>query len=365
MTLSKLTIPKKIKVGFQNRGGTYTGQLAYVIYYDAKGKLRSEKSWEGWRDKAIEPVEFDNEPTTGFVLNKKVGDYSSRWGGRRAWIRIYDQRGFEFEISVENLLFLLEHTSAIQGKGLEGEFVLAWGGSGGNSKVMLLPTCSEDYRESSDYTNLQTKKVTKKDMVEGCVYRTKENEDVLYLGRHAYHEMEGYGYNKRMVRNKKHVFVSVDGKSTHWIQKGFTKLAVKLSEEPSPLYADEFENFMNSFHGSQVVEVAGTPAKPVFKDRWSVRGSYYIKRKDGFHRVEFQWERGYGYGYSHRRHQRKKDGWQMRESRDPVKITTDGGFVLPHRESFGEWKNRSVEALEKMEFFSISAKNEQGAVCAI
>ena len=33
-------IPEKIKVGYQNRNDTYTKKLAYVIYYDEKGKLR-------------------------------------------------------------------------------------------------------------------------------------------------------------------------------------------------------------------------------------------------------------------------------------------------------------------------------------
>lgn len=44
-------IPKKINVGFQKRDDTYTGKLAYIIYYDETGKLRKETSWNGWRDK--------------------------------------------------------------------------------------------------------------------------------------------------------------------------------------------------------------------------------------------------------------------------------------------------------------------------
>ena len=73
MDKKQLFIPSKIKVGFQKRDGTYTGKLAYVIYYDLTGKLRKETSWESWRDKKITPVEFTNEPTEGFVLNKGVG----------------------------------------------------------------------------------------------------------------------------------------------------------------------------------------------------------------------------------------------------------------------------------------------------
>ena len=120
---SSIFIPKTINVGYQNREGTYTGKLAYVIYTDEKGKLRKENSWNSWRDKTIEPSVFDNIPTEGFVLNKKVGDYDSGWNHRHAYCRIYDPRGFEFEITFENLLYILENTNSIVGKGLEGLFV--------------------------------------------------------------------------------------------------------------------------------------------------------------------------------------------------------------------------------------------------
>lgn len=56
---SQLFIPSKIKVGFQDRSGTYTGKLAYVIYYDNKNVLRKEKSWESWRDKKIDMKSVD------------------------------------------------------------------------------------------------------------------------------------------------------------------------------------------------------------------------------------------------------------------------------------------------------------------
>ena len=66
---SNIFIPKTINVGYQERSGTYTGKLAYVIYYDQKGKLRKEASWNSWRDKNIPNDEFDNIPMEGFVLN--------------------------------------------------------------------------------------------------------------------------------------------------------------------------------------------------------------------------------------------------------------------------------------------------------
>lgn len=137
MSYDNMYIPKKIKIGYQNRSDTYTGKLAYVIYFDDKGKLRKEQSWENWRDESIDPQEVSNDPVEGFVLNKEVGGVrSSNWFRDRygSWnriekIRVYDPRDFEFEISIPNLLFILQETSSIKGKGLEGEFVYAWVGT--------------------------------------------------------------------------------------------------------------------------------------------------------------------------------------------------------------------------------------------
>jgi hypothetical protein len=107
---NELTIPKTIKVGYQDRSDTYTGKLAYVVYTDTKGVLRKEKSWEGWRDKKIVPEDFDNVPISGFVLNRDVGGArrSYGWNARIEKVRVFDPRNFEFEISVENLLFILQ-----------------------------------------------------------------------------------------------------------------------------------------------------------------------------------------------------------------------------------------------------------------
>lgn len=81
-------------MGFQTRNDTYTKKLAYVIYYDEKGKLRKEPSWNSWRDKKIDPEEFDNVPTEGFVLNKKVGGYAGDWGNfRQAYAENNRNRG--------------------------------------------------------------------------------------------------------------------------------------------------------------------------------------------------------------------------------------------------------------------------------
>ena len=174
---SSIFIPKTINVGYQNRSGTYTGKLAYVIYYDEKGKLRKEASWNSWRDEKIPNEEFDNVPTTGFVLNKKVGDYSSGWDHRQAYCRVYDPRNFEFEITIENLLYILENVNSIKGKGLEGEFVYGWDGK----DLVLMPVESPDYKQISEYNKIvhNNESIKAKDLIIGVTYLTKDNEEFI------------------------------------------------------------------------------------------------------------------------------------------------------------------------------------------
>ena len=174
-------IPKKIKIGFQKRNDTYTQKLAYVIYYDEKNKLRKEQSWTTWRDKKIDPIDFDNVPTSGFVLNKKVGGYKYDWNVRNTYVRIYDPRDFEFEITIPNLLFILENTNSIKGKGLEGDFVYGWSGA----ELLLIPTSSPQYTELSKLNDLRHSKnhIKSKDLILGATYLHKSNTHMIYMGK--------------------------------------------------------------------------------------------------------------------------------------------------------------------------------------
>lgn len=178
---SNIFVPKRINVGFQERSSTYTGKLAYVIYYDEKGTLRKEKSWNGWRNKEIPNEEFDNVPTEGFVLNKHVGGYASGWEHRNSYCRVYDPRNFEFEISIENLLYILECCDSIKGKGLQGEFVYAWDGV----DLLLLPVESPDYKNITEFNEIIHKNecIKTKDLIVGATYLTKDNNEWVYMGK--------------------------------------------------------------------------------------------------------------------------------------------------------------------------------------
>lgn len=173
-------MPEKINVGYQNRQGTYTGKLAYVIYFDEAGTLRKEKSWESWRDTKIDNDIFDNVPTEGFVFNKTGGGQPS-WSDRKAFCRVHDPRGFEFEIGMDNLMYILEHCDIMKGKGVIGELVYAWEGT----ELVLLPVDSATYTDSKRYTDVLINKeqIKAKDLKVGYTYIDKDEHKYVYLGK--------------------------------------------------------------------------------------------------------------------------------------------------------------------------------------
>ncbi len=243
--MSNVFVAPKIKVGFQKRSDTFTGQLAYIIYYDEKGKIRKEKSWNSWRDHKIAPQEFDNKPMDGFTLNKDVKRYSGDWfSSHRTMIRVHDPRGFEFEVTTENLIGILMHTDCLR-RGLVGQFVYAWMGP----ELVLLPTNSEEYQNATKFTTGLSKKVSAKDIVPGISYKTKREGDVIYIGRFNWYEYSTKGrsrYGSRVgLRNeeKVHVFTKDEGKSF------FKKTSLEfLSEANSDVPVSNLANLVTKFN---------------------------------------------------------------------------------------------------------------------
>lgn len=243
---SSLFIPKIIKVGYQNRTDTYTGKLAYVIYYDEQGKLRKETSWSNWRDEKIPDDEFENEPMEGFVLNKKVGGYQYHYDMRQTYVRVYDPRGFEFEITVPNLLYILENTNSIKGKGLEGEFIYSWDGK----NIVLLPIDSPDYKELKELNEkrFSGSYIKAKDLEIGRIYLNKDGVEVVYLGRFPYYSY--YGTNK----GNHYWFEPVDKPNATEVFKSIPKgwLIDNISEKPIADYSTRYESLESNYSFSPI-----------------------------------------------------------------------------------------------------------------
>ena len=247
MSLNNLYIPKKIKVGFQKREGTYQNRLSYIIYYAEDGKIRKEKSWESWRDKTIEPEEFDNLPQDGFVFNKNVQRYNwSHFGSGRSLIRVYDPRGIEFEITTENLIMVLMNTDCLK-RGLAGKFVYSWVGP----ELVLLPVKSEEYENATKYTSLQKGKVGAKDMVPGCSYKTKKGEDLIYVGKFHWYTWSLWSGDPRPISGRKFYIFTENGKEFE-TKSGLDFLSAKTSDVVSN-YAEIIENFQSNVHSSKII----------------------------------------------------------------------------------------------------------------
>ena len=289
MSEQTLFIPNKINVGFQKRSDTYTGKLAYVIYYDQLGRLRKEKSWQGWRDKKIPNEEFQNEPTEGFVLNKDVGGArrSYGWNCRNEYVRVYDPRDFEFEISIANLLFILRECDCSRGIGLEGRFVYGWQGT----ELVHLPTNSVDYQSSQQFTALQAQKISAKDLIPGATYMTKSQlqDHLIYLGRFDRwrpYDKEGYSYgdattSMKAATGKVHVFQKPDRKDYEFLSS-VSKLGAVVSDTPVPDLAERIQKYYMSKHGSKVVELfLEDPKSTKKKDDYYSRDYLAYEEREG------------------------------------------------------------------------------------
>lgn len=319
---NQIYIPKRIKAGYNKRNDTYSKKLAYVIYYDDKGVLRKEGSWKNWIEKEMGIDDFDNIPMEGFVLNRNVGGakQSYGWDTRIEKVRVYDPRGFEIEIDLPNVLFILQECTSSKGKGLEGEFVYGWNGK----NLVLIPTSCDEYKQSQIFTSLQTGKISTKELIVGASYKTKKLKDLIYLGRFDWVEKN---YNKNAwLPTKKYIFVDENAQMDDYIddredydsdeeyqeqleetaklraeaiEKGenyqflpfasVSNLAACNSETPVANYADlmtRFNKTKNSGIPVGLVEKPAIPKPKLKKDRYenwenTDTKTYYIKKKEG------------------------------------------------------------------------------------
>lgn len=282
--MEKMFIPKRIKVGFQKRGDTFTGKLSYIIYYDEKGKLRKEASWNTWKDDSIETVEFDNVPQAGYLFNKGV-QRDGYWGSGRSVIRVYDSRDFEFEISVDNLMGLLMH-SDVSKRDIVEQCVFAWQGT----ELVLLPVNSQEYLASVEYTQKQDQKISSKQLVEGYTYQAKKLDcPLVYLGYREWFDWNtGYVVKGKITqrydtnatytqrhehKGRKHVFT--DG--TNFIVKTAADLSAILEDKVHADYAHLVESFFNSMHSQPIVSV--TPCSTIIPTSYPYNNYFYFVTK--------------------------------------------------------------------------------------
>ena len=252
-------IPEKIEVAFQKRKDTFSGKLSYLTYINKKGILKCSKSWNNWGDKDIPNESIENIPTSGFMVNKQITRGGYRY--RSEWVRISDPRGFDIEIPVENLIWILDYEGVVKGsKELTGEFVYSWL----NEKdLILLPCDSNAYKDSKRETEkIIDAKISKSSLVPGALYkRSTYEEDVIFVGH--FKLMKDYGNKFETVplfsSGKKDLLFTISLSSLKYIKQRDVWSSKEIKEISNTFkktaYSKEFwDNLSNNLLEFKIVE---------------------------------------------------------------------------------------------------------------
>ncbi len=151
-------------------------KLGFICDAANKKQRETVDTWSkgNYWDKIENPCvgeEIDNIPLTGF----KIVDVVSRYSTSNKWYRILDPRGFELEISADNLLNICINSKINNGL-IEDECV--WGK---NNSAELILTSSEQYK-----TYCELKESGPVDLIAGEYYKdSKTNVLYKYLGEYT------------------------------------------------------------------------------------------------------------------------------------------------------------------------------------
>lgn len=249
-------VPKRLNVGYNKKSNTTNGLLGYVIYYDLKtGELRKEKSQNSWRDKSIKSMDFDNVPMKGFLFSSNIVR-GGHYRGVVEKIRVFDPRGFDVEISIENLMKIIEHYT-IEKAEINGKLAYTWYGN----ELLLLPIDSSEYKESLDLSLKSEKNYTIKDLVVGNIYQCKKSKSVfneVYLGRFdvnssitsssVVRDNKIYLVNNHRNIGKRHIFLRYD--DNRFIEKYTIANPKMILSESGKLSDEEINNKIMKFADS-------------------------------------------------------------------------------------------------------------------
>lgn len=240
----QLYIPEKIKVGFQKRDDTLDSKLGFIIYYDKDGKLKNEKRWNTWRNESIKPLTLENKPFKNANLHKGIEYAGTSFSDGKSTLRIYDNRGFEYEISFDNFVAISLNNEISKGE-IIGEFVYAFAGT----KLILLPVNSEEYKKALQSTKNKDTDIKEDDLIPGSVYYLKKTsymkgiETCIYIGK--------YNFNHSIST----LNFPANGKEEHIFYKdnGFEIIDVKnIGQLKHSLEESELKTYTEKYIGSVI-----------------------------------------------------------------------------------------------------------------
>jgi hypothetical protein len=183
--MSKVIIPEKHYVGMVVRNGSKIPLGFITPWGDDKAAQKRMDTVDRWcnagRSGSLPTTIIDNIPMLGFRMSGDIR--RGMQGGQDKW-RIEDPRGFELEITSENLSMLLSDTTLEKGEILDQ---CVWAREGGQN--LLLTTSSEEYIEAVRMTQISASTASWKDVKIGNRVVLQNGLEGQYLGRmHAIRE---------------------------------------------------------------------------------------------------------------------------------------------------------------------------------
>ena len=149
-----------------------------VMTRDNSDDVQERFRWKHYEIPKVKDVDYKiydnvpNEPRLGFRITQAISRGGS-WSGGNKVVRIEDPRGFELEISVDNLVKIMSMTTFVSG---ECQEACVWGRQGSNN--ILLPETSKPYKEArkvTDYRNKAT--ISLRDVNFGDTVELKKTEN--------------------------------------------------------------------------------------------------------------------------------------------------------------------------------------------
>jgi len=203
MALSSIKIPEKVYIGFQGRRSQDEVPLGFMTpYTDDQAGANRRATVDQWargygREKTFNSVILENKPMVGFKIGRAIRRHRS-WGGNASYVRIEDPRGFELEISIENLVMCMVDNIIDNGE-IMAECV--WGRDG--NRNILLPTNSEPYKDSVATTAAVSAAISLRDVKLGDEIVLVTGETGIYCG--AMYAIERYRGEVRISDAKRYV----------------------------------------------------------------------------------------------------------------------------------------------------------------
>lgn len=177
--MGNVTIPAKHYVGMVVRNGSKI-PLGFITPWGedkaAQKRMATVDSWcNAGRKDSLPTTVIENTPMLGFKMSGDIR--RGMQGGQDKW-RIVDPRGFELEITSENLSMLLADTTLEKGEILDQ---CVWAREGGQN--LLLTTVSEEYIEAVKMTEIAASSASWKDVKLGYNITLQNGIKGRYLGR--------------------------------------------------------------------------------------------------------------------------------------------------------------------------------------